>query len=86
MWPQFQEFFVNNYDALKDKFLKSKSPSDLVDPNNKEEIIRMHEAFTNEMSAGLGQALQKDRLYNRPAGFIQDTGIWQMSVLCKYFI
>jgi MYND finger len=36
------------------------------------------------MKSSFSNALNKDRLYFRPAGFLQDTGIWMVGVLRKY--
>ena len=44
----------------------------------------MHEAYVNEMKNSFSNALNKDRLYFRPAGFLQDTQIWMVGVLRKY--
>lgn len=67
-------------------FISNKKPSALVDKDNKTEVENMHDAYVNEMKTTFSQALQKDRLYLRPAGFIQQNQIWMIGVLTKYFI
>jgi hypothetical protein len=38
------------------------------------------------MKNGFSQALSKDRLYLRPAGFIVENQIWMLGVLSHYFV
>ena len=65
--------------------MEARKPSDLVDKDKKQEVINLHEAYVNEMKSSFSNALNKDRLYFRQAGFLQDTGIWMIGVLRKYF-
>lgn len=44
----------------------------------------LHEAYINEMKNSFSNALNKDRLYFRPAGFIKDSQVWMIGVLRKY--
>lgn len=64
--------------------MEARKPSALVDKENKQEVINLHEAYVNEMKNSFSSALNKDRLYFRPAGFLQDTQIWMVGVLRKY--
>jgi hypothetical protein len=52
--------------------LTTKKPLALIDKDNKEEVIKLHEAFVNEIKSSFSAALGKDRLYQRPCGFMQD--------------
>lgn len=38
------------------------------------------------MKTSFSAALGKDRLYQRPVGFMQDQQIWMVGVLTRYFI
>ena len=42
----------------------------MVDKDNRQEVENMHDAYINEMKSSFSQALQRDRLYLRPAGFV----------------
>jgi hypothetical protein len=42
----------------------------MIDKDNKQEIINLHEAYVNEMKGSFSNALNRDRLYFRPAGFL----------------
>lgn len=70
MFDVLHQFFKDNYDDLVKDFIDNKKPSALIDRDNKQEVINLHEAHINEMRNGFSQALSKDRLYLRPAGFI----------------
>lgn len=58
----------------------------MIDKNNKEEVIKLHEAYVNEIKSAFSSALGKDRLYQRPVGFMQDQQIWIVGVLVRYFV
>jgi hypothetical protein len=58
----------------------------LVDKDSKQEVGNLHEAYINELKNTFSQALQKDRLYLRPVGYLQDQQIWMIGVLQRYFI
>ena len=44
----------------------------MVDKDNRKEIENIHDAYVNELKVNFSQALNRDRLYHRPAGFLQD--------------
>ena len=50
------------------------------------DILNMHEAFVNEIKNDFSAALSKDRLYHKPAGFINDQQSWLIGVQVNYFI
>jgi len=58
----------------------------MIDKDNKEEVIKLHEAYANEIRTAFSSALGKDRLYKRPVGFMQDQQIWMIGVLVRYFV
>ena len=76
--------FKDHYDEIAPSFLSEKKPSALVNKDNKQEVINIHEAYVHEMKNSFSNALNKDRLYFRPAGFLKDTQIWMIGVLRKY--
>jgi hypothetical protein len=49
MFDDFHKYFVEHYDLLKDIFIESKQPSTMVDRNNKQEVVNLHEAYINEL-------------------------------------
>jgi hypothetical protein len=53
-------------------FIQNKKPSALVDKDNVQEVLNLHEAYVNEMKNTFSNALNKDRLYLRPVGFLMD--------------
>jgi len=80
------QLFKDNQEELTALFIEAKKPSALVDKDNKQEVLNMHEAYVNEKKNTFSTALGKDRLYLRPVGFLQDTQIWMVGVLSKYFV
>lgn len=67
-------------------FLTNKKPDVQVNKDDKTEVLNLHEAYVNEMKNSFSQALNRDRLYNRPVGFLMDQQIWMVGVLTKYFV
>lgn len=78
--------FKENVDELAALFVASRPPSALIDKDNKQELLNLHDAWVKELQTQFMSALGKDRLYKRPAGFVQDSQIWLIGVLAKYFI
>ena len=66
--------------------MTTKKPSALINKDNKDEVIKLHEAYVNEIKTSFSAALGKDRLYQRPVGFMQDQQIWMIGVLVRYFV
>ena len=66
--------FKDNYDALVDNFISTNGL--IIQKEDTEEsrnnIIKTHDAFINELKSNFSSALSKDRLYNRPCGFLND--------------
>ena len=85
-FDEFQGLFANNYDELSPIFLESNKPSAMINKDNKNEVIKLHEAYVNEIKTSFSQALGRDRLYQRPVGFMQDQQIWIIGVLTRYFV
>ena len=54
--------------------------------DNKVEVENLHDAFIKEKKQSFSQAIQRDRLYKRPAGYVEQNGIWIVAVLLKYFM
>ena len=71
-WDECISFFKANFSELAPAFVKSKSLSIEVNDNTKEDILKMHDAFIGELRNQFSNALQKDRLYHRPCGHIND--------------
>jgi phenylalanyl-tRNA synthetase beta subunit len=62
-FDDFQALFVANFDELSPIFLTTKKPSALINKDSKEEVIKLHEAYINEIRSSFSAALGKDRLY-----------------------
>ena len=71
LFDKLQELFKDNYEQLAQVFLENKKLS-LVDKDNQQEVLNLHEAHVNELKNSFSQALGRDRLYQRPVGFMQD--------------
>jgi hypothetical protein len=54
--------------------------------DNKKDIINMHTATVNEWKNNFSAALNKDRLYHKPCGFLNDQQIWLVGVQCRYMV
>lgn len=65
------QFFAANQALLSPEFIKIKQLNVEIRDNQKE-IQTMHDAFINELKTNFASALSKDRLYNRPCGFLND--------------
>lgn len=46
----------------------------------------MHDAFISEIKIQFSSCLGKDRLYNRPCGFLNDQMIWIVGVNLQYYL
>lgn len=71
-FDEFHALFRDNYDELSPLFLASKKPTTLIDTTIKADVLNLHAAYLGEMKLTFSQAMGKDRLYNRPVGFMQD--------------
>jgi hypothetical protein len=49
MFDEFDQFFKDNYETLGSIFVQTKKPSALIDKDNKQEVINLHDAFVHEM-------------------------------------
>jgi len=65
-------FFTANYSELAPSFLEHKGLKVEVTADNQKDILNMHDAFIGELKVSFSAALGKDRLYNRPCGFLND--------------
>lgn len=65
-------YFKDNYDVLAPIFIKNNNVPDSITADSKTEILNMHEAYVNEGKTTFMDALGKDRMYRRPAGFMTD--------------
>ena len=78
------KYFKENFDVLQPIFLEfRKAPEDFKD---KKSIENLHDAYLRELKETFSAKLEKDRMYQRPAGFVTDQQIWMIGILCKYFI
>ena len=57
-----------------------------IKEDNQKEILNMHDAFIQELKIQFSTALGKDRLYNRPAGFLNDQQLYLIGVNIEYFL
>ena len=71
-FDEFHALFRDNYDELSPLFLASKKPTTLIATTNKTDVLNLHAAYLGEMKLTFSQAMGKDRLYQRPVGFMQD--------------
>jgi hypothetical protein len=79
-------FFTVNQQELAPEFLKMKGFDMVATDENQKEIQNMHDAFIAELKVSFSAALSKDRLYNRPCGFLNDQQIWMVGVNEQYFL
>lgn len=86
MFDDLMKLFKQNYDELVGTFISTKKPSALVNKDNRSEVENIFEAYVNELKTSFSQALSKDRLYHRPAGFLLDNQTWMLGVQTKYFL
>jgi len=49
-------------------------------------VLNLHEAFVHDIRTTFMDALGRDRMYQRPCGFVTDQQIWMLGVLLKYFL
>jgi hypothetical protein len=85
-FDEYQDFFKKNYDELVAIFITNKKPSSLIDKDNKQEVTNLHEAYVVDLRNSFSSALTKDRMYQRPVGFLQDQQIWMLGILTRYFV
>jgi TPR repeat protein len=85
-FDDLHHIFKENQEVLAPIFLKNRSPSALVDKNDKQQVLNLHEAYVNELKGSFSVALGKDRLYQRAAGFIEDNKVWLIGVQVRYLV
>lgn len=85
-FDELHALFKEHQEVLTAVFLSRKRPDSLVNKDDKTEVLNLHEAYINEMKNSFSAALNRDRLYNRPVGFLMDQQIWMVGVLTKYFV
>jgi len=61
-----------HYDELAPKYVAEKKLPVEVKAETKQDVINMHNAAINELKVGFSNALNKDRLYHKPCGFVND--------------
>lgn len=80
------KYFREHFDVLAPKFVASRKLALEVNEKTKADILNMHDAFVNELRADFSAGLSNDRLYHKPAGFINDQQSWMIGVQMHYFI
>ena len=83
-FEEMDKFFKANFDVLKPEFAKIRTPPESL--TGKQEIENLHDAYLSELKETFSAKLEKDRMYQRQAGFVTDQQIWMIGVLCKYFL
>lgn len=83
-WDQAGKYFKENIEQLGPVFLELKKHD--ATGLQQAQIDNLHDAWLSEMKDTFSDRLGKDRLYERPCGFITDQQIWMVGVLMKYFI
>ena len=79
-------YFKQHYSELAPSFVRTKKLPLEINQETQVDILNMHEAFVNEIKNDFSAALSKDRLYHKPAGFINDQQSWLIGVQVNYFI
>ena len=83
-------FFSTHFDELAREFINMRGYTITLDEKitaeQKQEVLKIHEAFLIEMKNSFSDALRKDRLYNRPCGFLNDQQIWMVGVQMQYML
>lgn len=73
-------YFTEHYDLLAADYVKRTKLQVEVKEETKADVVNMHKAHISELRVGFSNALNKDRLYHRPCGFINDQQIWMLGV------
>lgn len=84
MFEEQDKFFKANFEILQAVFAEIRKPPE--DQKDRKSIENLHDAYLNELKEKFSEKLEKDRMYNRPAGFVTDQQIWMIGVLAKYFV
>lgn len=79
-------YFKQHYSELAPSFVRTKKLPLEVTQETQVDILNMHDAVVNEIKNDFSAALGKDRLYHKPAGFINDQQSWLIGVQMHYFI
>ena len=64
------KFFKDNFDICKPIFAEIRPPP--AELTGRKEIENLHDAYLSELKETFSAKLDKDRMYQRPAGFITD--------------
>lgn len=66
-------YFKKHFSHLNEWYVALKKlPLDATSQESQADVLRIHEANVNEIKNDFSAALGKDRLYHKPAGFIND--------------
>lgn len=69
-FEESEKYFKANFDVLSPVFQEIRKPP--ADLNGKDAILNLHEAYLSELKEGFSSKLEKDRMYQRAAGFVTD--------------
>lgn len=79
-------YFKEHYDLLAADYVKrTKLPMEVTD-ETKADVLNMQKANISEMRNTFSNALNKDRLYHRPCGFLNDQQIWMLGVQLEFYL
>lgn len=73
-------FFEANYEELAPDYIKKTKLQIEMNDETKKIVLNMHNNNINEMRLNFSHALDQDRIFHRPCGFIQDQQIWMLGV------
>lgn len=79
-------YFKQHYNELAPVFVRTKKLPLEVNKDTQVDILNMHDAVINEIKNDFSAALSKDRLYHKPAGFINDQQSWLIGVQMHYVL
>ena len=79
-------YFKKHYNILAPLYVRKSNLPIEVNDKTKVDILNMHDAWVNEIKNDFSAALGKDRLYHKPAGFINDQQSWMICVQMHYLV
>lgn len=85
-FDQLIHYFNEHVEELAETYFKSQKLDMELTKDNKKDIVNMHTATVNEWKNNFSAALNKDRLYHKPCGFLNDQQIWLVGVQCRYMV
>ena len=71
-FDQAHKFFTDNYDELISEYIVLHKPHADLNKEDRSQMENLHKGYLDELRQTFSNALEKDRMYKHPCGFVDD--------------